>query len=719
MSEKRKRGIREKILSLCLLLVVGAISVSAIGAFVLLSMQMKMLRETQNTSSRIIEEKTVETMTEMTEDDMEKSSITLQYINDLTFTMLANDLDLLASQVRNVFEHPENYNECEVYGPKLENAGKNTLQVIYADEAAARDEYGNMMVRKLANLAPIMDELVGNGEDTMRDCLICLPNGTSIAYDKRSDNKLDKYGDVLPYDPRVRPWYTGAVESENFYIALALQSYYQSVPEIAYSLPVYVDGELVAVLEGTMELIYFQEFMDSVLDLYVGENSFVIIVSHEGELVFSSKEKGELSMYNGTAYSIENDEVFTVIDQFFEDTDNLVPVTVDGNVFQAYAVPSIWMDWWILSFAEDTEITRPTTQLLSDLNLAVDEIKGFYRDAHRQAEIIIILMLLLLTGITILVAIVFSGKLSKPIKLMTGRVRELIEEDFDFEMEDEYRTGDEIQILAESFENLSDQMKDHIREIIKISAEKEKVSAELGVATKIQTDMLPADFPLFPDRTEFKLHASMKPAREVGGDFYDAFMIDEDHLCAVLGDVSDKGVPAALFMVRSMTMIRDRVKMGGSPSEILRDVNNNLCENNKEMMFVTVWLGILTISTGELVETNAGHEYPALKRANGDYSLIERDHGMVMGLNPDNEYEDDSIIMGKGDIFFIYSDGLPDATNGSEERFETDRMLEALNGSGEDDPEKLLEHMSKTVNEYVGGADQFDDLTMLAFRYVG
>ena len=338
MSEKRKRGIREKILSLCLLLVVGAISVSAIGAFVLLSMQMKMLRETQNTSSRIIEEKTVETMTEMTEDDMEKSSITLQYINDLTFTILANDLDLLASQVRNVFEHPENYNECEVHGPKLENAGKNTLQVIYADEAAARDEYGNMMVRKLANLAPLMDELVYDGEGTMRDCLICLPNGTSIAYDKRSDNKLDKYGDVLPYDPRVRPWYTGAVESGNFYIALALQSYYQSVPEIAYSLPVYVDGELVAVLEGTMELIYFQEFMDSVSDLYVGENSFVIIVSHEGELVFSSKEKGELSMYNGTAYSIENDEVFTVIDQFFEDTDNLVPVTVDGNVFQDYAV---------------------------------------------------------------------------------------------------------------------------------------------------------------------------------------------------------------------------------------------------------------------------------------------------------------------------------------------------------------------------------------------
>ena len=280
-------------------------------------------------------------------------------------------------------------------------------------------------------------------------------------------------------------------------------------------------------------------------------------------------------------------------------------------------------------------------------------------------------------------------------------------------------TGDEIETLYSSLSEMEADISATMKRIREMTAEKERVSAELAVATSIQAGMLPKDFPLFPGNKEFSIHASMEPAKEVGGDFYDAFMLDDDHLCMVMGDVSGKGVPAALFMARSMTAIRIRAKAGGAPSEILKDTNKVLCEGNEEMMFVTVWLAILTLSTGEVIETNAGHENPAIREPDGDFTYIKLDHGVALGVNRRMKYVDDTFTMKSGSTLYIYTDGATEATDTEGERFYDERLLNALNEAKDKEPKEILEHVKERIDQFIKGAPQYDDLTMLAITYHG
>ena len=256
-----------------------------------------------------------------------------------------------------------------------------------------------------------------------------------------------------------------------------------------------------------------------------------------------------------------------------------------------------------------------------------------------------------------------------------------------------------------------------IKERQALALEKERISAELSLATRIQASALPKTFPPFPDRHEFDIYASMTPAKEVGGDFYDFFMIDEDHLGLVIGDVSGKGVPASLFMMVAMALIRHVCMRESSPAKVLQSVNTEICARNPEEMFVTVWLGILEISTGKLVAANAGHEFPALRKADGHFELFKDRHGFVVGGMAGVRYREYELQMEPGDKIFVYTDGVAEATNSSEELFGTDRMLEALRRAEDAPPAGILESVSKGVQDFVGTAPQFDDLTMLCLHY--
>ena len=280
-------------------------------------------------------------------------------------------------------------------------------------------------------------------------------------------------------------------------------------------------------------------------------------------------------------------------------------------------------------------------------------------------------------------------------------------------------TKDEIETLYHSLTDMEADINTTMKRIREMTAEKEREAAELDLAARIQANMLPTEFPLFPEHSEFDLYATMDPAKEVGGDFYDAFLIDESHLGMVIADVSGKGVPAALFMMVSRTILKNRACMGGTPAEIIQDVNRSLCQGNTEMMFVTVWLGILDLNTGEVIECNAGHEDPVIKRKGGDYEIIQREHGFVLGAMAKMQYECDSFTLGEGDILFVYTDGLPEATNGEGNRLEIPRMLEALNKHKDDDIVTLLGDVRAEVDAFVKDAEQFDDLTMMAVEYKG
>lgn len=251
-----------------------------------------------------------------------------------------------------------------------------------------------------------------------------------------------------------------------------------------------------------------------------------------------------------------------------------------------------------------------------------------------------------------------------------------------------------------------------------LEQENERIRSELAMASRIQSAMLPGIFPAFPERKEFDIYASMDPVRGVGGDFFDFFFIDRDHLCLLIADVSGKGIPAALFMMASKIILADNAKSGKSPAQILQDTNEAICANNPEEMFVTVWLGILDISTGLLTTANAGHEYPALMHADGQFELFRDRHGLVVGGMPGVKYHEHSLQMYPGSKLFVYTDGVPEATDAENALFGTARMLEALNAHANETPKQILHGVRQAVNEFVSNMEQFDDLTMMCLEYM-
>ena len=253
----------------------------------------------------------------------------------------------------------------------------------------------------------------------------------------------------------------------------------------------------------------------------------------------------------------------------------------------------------------------------------------------------------------------------------------------------------------------------------RMTEETARIGTELSLATNIQAAMMPHTFPPFPDRKEFDLFAVMDPAREVGGDFYDFFLIDGDHLGLVMADVSGKGVPAALFMMACKIILQSVAMLGKTPAEVLQKTNEAICSNNEAEMFVTVWFGILEISTGKLTAANAGHEYPVLKRPDGGFGLYKDRHGFVLGGLESVRYREYEIQLEPGSKLFLYTDGLTEANDESQALFGTERMLAALNEAKDAEPKEILTNVRRAVDAFAGQAEQFDDLTMLCLEYRG
>ncbi|SET11661.1 sigma-B regulation protein RsbU (phosphoserine phosphatase) [[Clostridium] aminophilum] len=280
-------------------------------------------------------------------------------------------------------------------------------------------------------------------------------------------------------------------------------------------------------------------------------------------------------------------------------------------------------------------------------------------------------------------------------------------------------TGDEIESLSVAISDMFVGMKNYMSSLLTVTREKERIGAELDVANNIQASMLPRIFPAFPDHNEFDIYATMDPAKEVGGDFYDYFMLDDHTIGLVMADVSGKGVPAALFMVISKTLIKNRCQDSRSPAEVLSYVNDQLSEGNDSDMFVTVWLAILDINTGKGLAANAGHEHPAIRRKGGKYELDIYRHSPAVATMEGMRFREHPFELNPGDSLFVYTDGVPEANDEAGKFYGTDRMIECLNADPDADVQKLLIDVREDIRKFAGEAEQFDDITMLAFDFWG
>ena len=283
------------------------------------------------------------------------------------------------------------------------------------------------------------------------------------------------------------------------------------------------------------------------------------------------------------------------------------------------------------------------------------------------------------------------------------------------------RTGDEIENLANVLDGMEMEISEYYEHLMESFRQQQRLNSEMEIAERIQQGTLPSIFPPFPDYTSvFDIYALMDPAKEVGGDFYDFFFLNDDQLVFLIADVSGKGIPGALFMMISKIMLYNNSKMiGPDPALILEAVNSNINVSNPAEMFVTVWLGILDLKTGKLVAANAGHEYPFIQKAGGQFELLKDKHGFVIGGMDEFKYKNYEIQMEPGDAIFVYTDGAPEALNTGDEMFGTERIGEALNRDPERNMKDLLNDVKNSVNVFSEGTEQFDDITMLGLRYHG
>jgi serine phosphatase RsbU (regulator of sigma subunit) len=342
-------------------------------------------------------------------------------------------------------------------------------------------------------------------------------------------------------------------------------------------------------------------------------------------------------------------------------------------------------------------------------------IEFIYNKAWDLALQIIIFGVLLVLAASFL-SFYLSKKITEPLIQLNKGAEIVGNGELDYQIT--VKTGDEIEDLANAFNKMAEKLKAYIEDLRVTTAEKERIQSELKVAHNIQTSMLPRIFPPFPDREEISIYGIMEPAKEVGGDFFDFFFIDKNKLCFVIGDVSGKGVPAALFMVITKTLLKNQALLGSPVHEILYTVNNLLCSDNEEMMFVTVFLAILNTDTGELQYANGGHN-PPLVTQQGGFEFLKCKKSFVLGGIENFTYRSDVITLEKGDAFFMYTDGVTEAMNAEGAQFTDKKLKDSLAGVAAMDEREIVTSIRHEMDGFVKETPQSDDITMLTFRYHG
>ena len=337
----------------------------------------------------------------------------------------------------------------------------------------------------------------------------------------------------------------------------------------------------------------------------------------------------------------------------------------------------------------------------------------------REFLVVVIAAIFLVVLAAILMCFFFvKRKIVNPINKIRDASKSMVENLENEESIDvSVKTGNEIEELFDSFKEMYGDVKDYIKKLSTVTAEKERIGAELDVAKHIQASMLPCIFPAFPERKEIDIYATMEPAKEVGGDFYDFFMVDDTHLAIVMADVSGKGVPAALFMVIGKTLIKDHTTPGRDLGKVFTEVNELLCESNSEELFITAFEGVLDLVTGEFVYVNAGHEMPFICKAGGDFEPYKIRAAFVLAGMEGMKYRAGSMTLEPGDKIFQYTDGVTEATNINNELYGMERLGAILNKVKNVTPHEILPAVKKDIDEFVGEADQFDDITMLCLEY--
>ena len=657
-------------------------------------------------ASQVMDQTAQETLTHNTELE--------SYIVDTLFTDIKGEVMTLANYAASLYTHADRYGARPVAFPDPSRDGTLQLQLVTEEGVDVEDPAVAAEIGLFGNMEDMMYGIY-QSKASVGSCFIAFPDGVFLIADELPSVKYKDGARVyMPVTDRF--WYKGAIAEGSVYFSDLQKDMFTDRTGIVCAAPVYAGGELVAVVGTDV----FLDVLKAAVEDTAKNAGFVCIIDENGRVIFSPQKEGIFAPGLGgdgqDLRILENEALASFIKEAMTAKTQMQVIEADGRVYCVAGAPIGAMGWCLVTVVEEAILHQPADALLESYDSILRQAsdKAALKSSRSNRTVLILLIAAMFMALA--AALTLAKKIVAPLEGITKRIGALNGSDPAFVMDDAYRTGDEIEVLAESFASLSSKTRRYISHITEITAEKERIGTELALAQKIQADMLPNIFPPFPERKDLDIYAYMKPAKEVGGDFYDFFLVDEDHLALVMADVSGKGIPAALFMMMSKILLNTNTMLSASPREVLEKVNEQICRNNEEEMFVTVWLSILTISTGRIVAANAGHEYPILRKAGGEFEVFKDRHSFVVGGMKGTRYREYEMTLEKGGTLFLYTDGVAEATNDKDELFGTERMLSALNSDPDADAYHVLVNMNNAVGDFVGEAPQFDDLTMLAIR---
>ncbi len=528
------------------------------------------------------------------------------------------------------------------------------------------------------------------------------------------------------YDPRKRNWYRAAIAGKGKItwigpvITIDSTSLVMTCCKAVYN----QQGKLQGVASVDVNV---KDISQSFISTQLERKGYAFLVDSNGRILArEGMRQGHLNWlhpYHAESLYAEGEddpEIIKLAKAMTSGKNGIIQCKPKGEEEQYIAYSTVPAANWSIGIAMPvSKIVEKAVQNERNINASTKKYTQFLTDNFRQKSLIYIGIGIGILIVITVIAIVLAKRLTDPILKLESGATHIGNGELDYQLKVE--TGDEIEQLAKNFNKMTVNLKLYIKNLRETVAAKEKIEGELQVASEIQMSMLPRMFPPFPDHREFEIFANMEPARQVGGDFYDFFFVDENKLFFCIGDVSGKGVPAALFMVRTQTLIRNEAREGHTPDEILLHVNNTLEVRNDSCMFATVFCGIMNTATGEVEYCCGGHNPPLVQRNDSGYEYMNLPGSIAVGPLPGDEslYKLLKLRLNPGEKIFLYTDGVTEANNPRHELYSEERLKKLLNSIPEKDPTDTIVAVRLDIIQYTENEPQFDDITMLGIRYKG
>lgn len=641
-------------------------------------------------------------------------------------------VDGIVLLAEDIYENPGNYPDRKVPLP-VPGSRELAAQLLYSKrlESPAGEEIEELL--KLGNVQDLLVQYNANN-DMVSSIYLATRSGWMIQADyiafskyqdkyvqesKEWDGKGENPFKPLYYEADQRQWFQRAMEAEPGEVVYTdvIWDIHEGGQGIVCASPVYYQGQIVAVAGAGS---YMRTVNDAVLNTVIGESGYAFLVNERGQVIFSPREEGETAAYAEEDEDLRkgcNGKLAALAEKMTAGESGMEKIILDGKeVYLAYA-PLKSLGWSFVTVMDVGEVVAPAKESQNAILQLTREVSEKQDGEIRKMLFTFILIAAVTTLFISFFSAAYTRKITNPIRKLTEDVAKIDGGSLDCRIE--LSTGDEVEDLGNAFNHMTAQIQQYIQNLSSVMADKERIRTEIEVASRLQADMLPDAADAFRDRKEFSLYAVMTPAKGVGGDFYDFFLLDDDHLALVMADVSGKGVPAALFMVVSRTLLRSCMKKDVPLSRALWEVNNSLCKNNKNSMFVTVWAGVLTISTGLLTFVNAGHCRPLIKSKDGSSYYETEGKGFVLAGMEDTEYVENRIRLRKGDMMLLYTDGVTEATDPDDSLYGEERLKTFVGALPDLGGKEFLFQVWTDVNRFQKNREQFDDITMLSLRYNG